>query len=210
MLDSKQIFCFHAADCGRILTHHHLPNHHIMQISCQYQYSLSYLHPHMWLPPDMIFASPAQCRLHLRMKYTPRDLSNTSKITATRRNFSSSISLKASLKQHLLSVIDRYVHLFLCSQPILCRTKNGLFLSFLSTVTCSIPHSSQRSHPIHPTYSSTVLHPSIHPKREQLCGVSFSVSRNLRKRCVNLDVAKCCQQCVNHQNPKNFSKEYFC
>ena len=26
-----------------------------------------------------------------------------------------------------------------------------------------------------------------HPKSEQLCGVSFSVSRNVREKCVNLD-----------------------
>ena len=160
-----------------------------MQISCQYQYSLSYLHPHMWLPPDMIFVSPAFENEIYNEGFIKHIQNNRHQ-----KNLFFSISLKPSLKQ-LLSVIDRYVHLFLCSQPILCRTKNGLFLSFLSTVRCSIPHSSQRSHLIHPTYSTTVLHPSIHPKREQLCGdgVSFSVSRNLRKRCVNLDVAKCCQ-----------------
>ena len=123
-----------------------------MQISCQYQYSLSYLHPHMWLPPDMIFVSPAFENEIYNEGFIKHIQNNRHQ-----KNLFFSISLKPSLKQ-LLSVIDRYVHLFLCSQPILCRTKNGLFLSFLSTVRCSIPHSSQRSHPIHPTYSTTVLH----------------------------------------------------
>ena len=51
----------------------------------------------------------------------------------------------------------------------------------------------------------------IHSKSGKVCGVCFSVSQHLRKRCVNLDDNILPQRCVNHQISKNFvSKAHFC
>ena len=51
----------------------------------------------------------------------------------------------------------------------------------------------------------------IHSKSEKVCGVCFSVSKHLRKKCVNLDNNILRHMCVNHPNSKNFvSKGHFC
>ena len=39
---------------------------------------------------------------------------------------------------------------------------------------------------------------AIHSKSEKVCGVCFSVTKNLRKKCVNLDIKISRQKCVNH------------
>ena len=51
----------------------------------------------------------------------------------------------------------------------------------------------------------------IHSKSEKVCGVCFSVSKHLRKKCINLDNNILRHMCVNHPNSKNFvSKGHFC
>ena len=44
---------------------------------------------------------------------------------------------------------------------------------------------------------------SIHSKSEHVCGFYFSVSKNLRKKCVNSDGKISRQKCVNHKTHKN-------
>ena len=52
---------------------------------------------------------------------------------------------------------------------------------------------------------------AILSKSGKVCGVCFSVSQHLRKKCVNLNDNILRQRCVNHQISKNFvSKGHFC
>ena len=51
----------------------------------------------------------------------------------------------------------------------------------------------------------------IHSKSGKVCGVCFSVSQHLQKKCVNLNNNILRQRCVNHQISMNFvSKGHFC
>ena len=51
----------------------------------------------------------------------------------------------------------------------------------------------------------------IHSKSEKVCGFYFSVSKNLREKCINSDGKISRQKCVNHKNHKNLvSMWHFC
>ena len=50
---------------------------------------------------------------------------------------------------------------------------------------------------------------TIHSKSEKVCGVHFSVSKNLRKKCVSSDVKISRQKCVNHKNHKNLVSMWY-
>ena len=50
---------------------------------------------------------------------------------------------------------------------------------------------------------------SIHSKSEKVCGFYFSVSKNLRKKCVNSYVKISRQKCVNHKNHKNLVSMWY-
>ena len=50
---------------------------------------------------------------------------------------------------------------------------------------------------------------TIHSKSEQVCGFYFSVSKNVRKKCINSDGKISRQKCVNHKNHKNLVSMWY-